>query len=126
MEQYGNEHYNVERVLRENINGHEYMRKRARALETWEEVIDEVYRTVDNVEPWMTGSIRGPSSAFCLLYRLFELKLTEEQVQETITSKDSVYIRAVRALSCAALLCKSLLHACAQTRTRTPGEPTTC
>lgn len=98
MEQYGNEHFNVERVLRENINGHEYMRKRARELETWEAVIDEMYRTVDRVEPWMSGSIKGPSSAFCLLYRLFELKLTEDQIQETITCPDNDYIRAVRLL----------------------------
>jgi pre-mRNA-splicing factor 38B len=98
MEQYGNEHYNVERVLRENINGHEYMRKTVRSMSTWDEVVDEIYRAVDHVEPWMSGNIRGPSSAFCLLYRLFELKLTEEQIQDTITCKDSVYIRAVRPL----------------------------
>jgi pre-mRNA-splicing factor 38B len=98
MEQYGNEHFNVERVLRENINGNEYVRKQARALETWEAVMDEMYRTVDHVEPWMSGSIqqRSASSSFCLLYRLFELKLTEEQIQGTITCKDSQYIRAVR------------------------------
>jgi pre-mRNA-splicing factor 38B len=99
MEQYGNEHFNIERVLRENINGHEYMRKRARSMTTWEEVVDEIYRAVDHVEPWMSGSIRGPSSAFCLLYRLFELKLTEEQIQETITWEDNPYIRAVCACS---------------------------
>jgi pre-mRNA-splicing factor 38B len=96
MQQYGNEWYNVERVLRENINNHEYMRRTAREMSSWEEVIDEIYQAVSHVEPWMSGNIRGPSSAFCLLYRLFELKLTEEQIQETITCKDSVYIRAVR------------------------------
>lgn len=96
MEQYGNEHYNVERVLRENINGHEYMRRTAREMNTWDEVVEEIYRTVDHVEPWMSGNVRGPSTAFCLLYRLFELKLTEDQVVETITCKDSPYIRAVR------------------------------
>lgn len=97
MEQYGNEHYNVERVLRENINGHEYMRRTAREMSTWDEVVEEIYRTVDHVEPWMSGNVRGPSTAFCLLYRLFEIKLTEDQVVETITCKDSPYIRAVRA-----------------------------
>lgn len=96
MEQYGNEHYNVERVLRENINGHEYMRRTAREMSTWDEVVEEIYRTVDHVEPWMSGNVRGPSTAFCLLYRLFEIKLTEDQVVDTITCKDSPYIRAVR------------------------------
>lgn len=51
---------------------------------------------VDYVEPWLAGNARGPSTAFCLLYRLFELKPTEEEVQATITHEDSVYIRAVR------------------------------
>ena len=99
MEQYGSDQFNIERVLRENINGHEYMRRTAREMSTWEEIVDEIYRAVEHVEPWMSGNIRGPSSAFCLLYRLFELKLTEEQIQETITCKDSVYIRAVRVVA---------------------------
>lgn len=96
MEQYGNEHFNVERVLRENINNHEYTRRTARELATWDAVIDEIYNTVNHVEPWMSGNVRGPSTAFCLLYRLFELKITEDQVHETISCKDSPYIRAVR------------------------------
>lgn len=105
MEQYGNEHYNVERVLRENINGHEYMRRTAREMSTWDEVVEEIYRTVDHVEPWMSGNVRGPSTAFCLLYRLFEIKLTEDQVVETITCKDSPYIRAVR--TCKPHVCRA-------------------
>lgn len=96
MEQYGNDNFNVERVLRENINGHEYVRRTARELATWEALIDEIYSAVDQVEPWMSGNVRGPSTAFCLLYRLFEMKITEDQLHETISCKDSPYIRAVR------------------------------
>lgn len=55
---------------------------------------------VDYVEPWLAGNARGPSTAFCLLYRLFELKPTEEEVQATITHEDSPYIRAVSAAVC--------------------------
>lgn len=51
---------------------------------------------VDYVEPWLAGNARGPSTAFCLLFRLFELKPTEEEVQQTINHEDSAYIRAVR------------------------------
>lgn len=47
------------------------------------------------MEPWLAGNARGPSTAFCLLYRLFELKPSEEEVQATINHEDSVYIRAV-------------------------------
>lgn len=95
MEQYGNDHFNVERVLRENIVDHEYMRRTARELRTWDAVVDEIYEVVTNVEPWMSGNVRGPSTAFCLLYRLFELKPTEEQVKDTIVCGDSPYIKAV-------------------------------
>jgi pre-mRNA-splicing factor 38B len=95
MEQYGTTHFNMERVLRENIVAHEYMRRNAREMKTWDEVVDEIYQAVDHVEPWMSGNVRGPSTAFCLLYRLFELKPTEEQIRDTITCKDSPYIRAV-------------------------------
>lgn len=51
---------------------------------------------VDYVEPWLAGNARGPSTAFCLLYKLCELKPTEEEVRATINHEDSVYIRAVR------------------------------
>lgn len=58
---------------------------------------DVVVLQVDYVEPWLAGNARGPSTAFCLLYRLFELKPTEEEVEATITHEDSPYIRAVGA-----------------------------
>jgi pre-mRNA-splicing factor 38B len=96
MEQYGNDNFNVERVLRENITAHEYMRKTAREMSSWDEVVGEIARAVSHVEPWMSGNVRGPSTAFCLLYRLFEIKLTEDEIHETITWKDSPYARAVR------------------------------
>lgn len=35
-------------------------------------IIDEIYNGVDHVEPWMSGNVRGASTAFCLLHRLFE------------------------------------------------------
>lgn len=111
MEQYGNDNFNVERVLRENINGHEYMRRTARELATWDAVIDEIFNTVDQVEPWMSGNVRGPSTAFCLLYRLFELKITEDQVHETISCKDSAYIRAVRKSRRLQVQCNTACHA---------------
>lgn len=64
------------------------------------------------MEPWLAGNARGPSTAFCLLYRLFELKPTEEEVQATITHEDSVYIRAVRgSLVWFTAVLQGLLHA---------------
>ena len=43
----------------------------------------------------MSGNARGASSAFCLLFRLAQLKPTEDQVQEMLDHGDSPYIRAV-------------------------------
>ena len=44
----------------------------------------------------MSGNARGPSTAFCILNRLFVLKLTPRQVRTMLQHEDSPYIRAVR------------------------------
>lgn len=96
MEQYGNStSYNFESVLRQNILNSDYFRNDCMKLTTWSELIDAVYEEVDFVEPWMGGNMRGPSTAFCLLTRLCQLKPTEAEVEQTITHQDSPYIRAV-------------------------------
>ncbi|GAX83496.1 hypothetical protein CEUSTIGMA_g10921.t1 [Chlamydomonas eustigma] len=96
MEQYGNATtFNVENVLRQNILSSEYYNKTCGELISWEDVVDEIYENVDHVEPWMSGNARGPSTAFCLLYRLFEMKLNVKQVKDLLDHKDSPYIRAV-------------------------------
>ncbi|CAI5997082.1 unnamed protein product [Closterium sp. NIES-64] len=84
----------MERVLSMNILASDYFRGLFR-LKTYHEVIDEIYYQVSHVEPWMTGNCRGPSTAFCLLYKFFTMKLTVKQVQGLITHADSPYIRAV-------------------------------
>lgn len=70
MEQYGNQTtYNIESVLHKNITGCEYYNKTCAKLENWTQVVDEIYETVSDVEPWMSGNARGASTAFCLLFR---------------------------------------------------------
>eukprot|EP00803_Ostreobium_quekettii_P010625 evm.model.scf_3618.1 EVM.evm.TU.scf_3618.1 scf_3618:3127-5458(-) len=96
MEQHGNKTtFNMENVLRQNIINSEYFRDTCMKLGSWEEIVDEIYYNVDHVEPWMSGNARGASTAFCLLYRLFMMKLTVRQVKELIMHNDSVYIRAI-------------------------------
>ncbi|GAB4814832.1 hypothetical protein N2152v2_001878 [Parachlorella kessleri] len=96
MEQYGNTStYNLETVLRENIIRSQYWEKTCIDLEGWQEVVDEIYYSVEHCEPWMSGNARGPSSAFCLLYRLGQLKPTPQQIRMMLDHKDSPYIRAV-------------------------------
>ncbi|CAB4042318.1 pre-mRNA-splicing factor 38B-like, partial [Paramuricea clavata] len=68
---------------------------------------------VDHLEPWergsrktsgqvgMCGGVRGVgaggiiSTAFCLLYKLFTLRLTRKQVNGLINHTDSPYIRGL-------------------------------
>ena len=44
----------------------------------------------------MSGNARGASSAFCLLFRLGQLKPSDEDVQKLLDHSDSPFIRAVR------------------------------
>ncbi|BBG92726.1 PRP38 family protein [Prunus dulcis] len=84
----------LEKVLCMNILSSDYFKELYR-LKTYHEVIDEIYNQVDHVEPWMTGNCRGPSTAFCLLYKFFTMKLTVKQMHGLLKHEDSPYIRAV-------------------------------
>lgn len=84
----------LEKVLCMNILSSDYFKELFR-LKTYHEVVDEIYNQVDHVEPWMTGNCRGPSTAFCLLYKFFTMKLTVKQMHGLLKHKDSPYIRAV-------------------------------
>ncbi|KAL3525057.1 hypothetical protein ACH5RR_013429 [Cinchona calisaya] len=84
----------LEKVLCMNILSSDYFRDLLR-LKTYHEVIDEIYNQVDHVEPWMTGNCRGPSTAFCLLYKFFTMKLTVKQMHGLLKHPDSPYIRAI-------------------------------
>ncbi|XP_062107698.1 pre-mRNA splicing factor SR-like 1 isoform X4 [Humulus lupulus] len=84
----------LEKVLCMNILSSDYFKELYR-LKTYHEVIDEIYNQVDHVEPWMTGNCRGPSTAFCLLYKFFTMKLTVKQMHGLLKHTDSPYIRAV-------------------------------
>ncbi|KAL6781571.1 hypothetical protein ACKKBF_B08550 [Auxenochlorella protothecoides x Auxenochlorella symbiontica] len=96
FEQYGNTStYNLENVLRQNILTSTYYQKTAVPIEQWQDLVDEIYYSVDHVEPWMSGNARGPSTAFNLLYRLGQLKPTPKELRMMLDHKDSPYIRAV-------------------------------
>ncbi|XP_039008715.1 pre-mRNA splicing factor SR-like 1 isoform X2 [Hibiscus syriacus] len=84
----------LEKVLCMNILSSDYFKELYR-LKTYHEVIDEIYNQVDHVEPWMSGNCRGPSTAFCLLYKFFTMKLTVKQMHGLLKHPDSPYIRAI-------------------------------
>ena len=86
--------YNMERVLRSNVLNSTYFTQLCK-VEDFMDLVDEIYNEVDHVEPWMSGNARGPSTAFCLLYRLFTMELDDRNINHLINHRDSPYIRAL-------------------------------
>ena len=92
---YGNSsNYNINNLLYNNIMENEYFRALFQ-LRTYHEVIDEIYRSADHVEPWQTGTARFPSSAFCLLVKFMLMKLTVKQMKGLLATKDCANVRAI-------------------------------
>eukprot|EP01135_Chromosphaera_perkinsii_P001587 Nk52_evm57s207 gene=Nk52_evmTU57s207 len=90
---------NLSPIIYNNIISCRYFKTDLFQLKTYHEVIDEIYNTVDFLEPNLPNTSQ-PSSAFCLLYKLFTLKLTEKQIRGLLSHPDSPYIRAVGFLYC--------------------------
>ncbi|XP_034234160.1 pre-mRNA-splicing factor 38B isoform X2 [Thrips palmi] len=104
---------NMNPLILTNIQSSHYFKVNLYELKTYHEVIDEIYYKVQHLEPWekgsrktagqtgMCGGVRGVgaggivSTAYCLLYKLFTLKLTRKQVNGLITHTDSPYIRGL-------------------------------
>ncbi|XP_012350476.1 pre-mRNA-splicing factor 38B isoform X1 [Apis florea] len=115
---WGNERtMNLNPLILTNIQSSHYFKVNLYELKTYHEVIDEIYYKVSHLEPWEKGSrktagqtgmcggrfmqVRGVgaggivSTAYCLLYKLFTLRLTRKQLNGLINHPDSPYIRAL-------------------------------
>ncbi|KAK0083720.1 hypothetical protein PV325_008318 [Microctonus aethiopoides] len=111
---WGNERtMNLNPLILTNILSSHYFKVNLYELKTYHEVIDEIYYKVSHLEPWekgsrktagqtgMCGGVRGVgaggivSTAYCLLYKLFTLRLTRKQLNGLINHPDSPYIRAL-------------------------------
>ncbi|CAF1180410.1 unnamed protein product [Adineta ricciae] len=104
---------NLNSLVLNNIMASQYFKNTLYEKKTYHEVVDEIYFQVKHLEPWekgsrktsgltgMCGGVRGVggggivSTAFCLLYKLYTLKLTRKQVISLTTHTDSTYIRAL-------------------------------
>ncbi|XP_034945276.1 pre-mRNA-splicing factor 38B isoform X2 [Chelonus insularis] len=104
---------NLNPLILTNILSSHYFKVNLYELKTYHEVIDEIYYKVSHLEPWekgsrktagqtgMCGGVRGVgaggivSTAYCLLYKLFTLRLTRKQLNGLINHPDSPYIRAL-------------------------------
>nr|XP_054770176.1 pre-mRNA-splicing factor 38B-like isoform X1 [Lytechinus pictus] len=114
LPQWGNQQsMNLNPLILTNIQSSPYFKNDLFKLKTYHEVIDEIYYKVSHLEPWergsrqtsgqigMCGGVRGVgaggivSSAYCLLYKLYTLKLTRKQLNGLLTHSDSSYIRAL-------------------------------
>ena len=104
---------NLNPMIHTNITQSPYFKTNLVELTTYHEVIDEIYYKVDHLEPWeknsrrmggqsgMCGGVRGVggggivSTAYCLLFKLYTLKLTRKQLQSLLDHPDSPYIRGL-------------------------------
>lgn len=106
---------NLNPLILTNIENSPYFIGRLAELKTYHELVDEIYYKVRHLEPWergsrasggrrqtgMCGGVRGVgvggiiSSAFCILYKLFTVRLTRKQVYGLLNHADSPYIRGI-------------------------------
>ncbi|KAK3713433.1 hypothetical protein QZH41_012468 [Actinostola sp. cb2023] len=111
---WGNERtMNLNNMVLTNVLQSPYFKNQLYQLKTYHEVVDEIYYKVDHLEPWekgsrktsgqvgMCGGVRGVgaggivSTAYCILFKLFTLRLTRKQLNGLITHVDSAYIRSL-------------------------------
>ncbi|RKP38641.1 PRP38 family-domain-containing protein [Dimargaris cristalligena] len=89
LETTGNETtMNLNNIVYQNIQSSPYF-KSLYEFKTYHEIIDEVY----NRDPFLKGTTA--SSAFCLLYKLWTLRLTVKQINGLLNHPDSPYIRGL-------------------------------
>ncbi|KAJ1981477.1 hypothetical protein H4R35_000690 [Dimargaris xerosporica] len=92
LETWGNETtMNLNNIVYQNIHSSPYFK--SLALKTYHEVVDEIYYKVDCLDPFVKGTMA--SSAFCLLFKLWTLRLTVKQVNGLLKHTDSPYIRGL-------------------------------
>jgi len=87
------EKMNLSALIYNNILGSTYF-KGLYKLKTYHEIVDEIYYSVEHLEPFMPNS-KMASQAWCLMYKCFTIKLTKKQVTGMLDHADSPYIRAI-------------------------------
>ena len=90
-----NDSYNFHNILWQHLRSSYYFRGLYKTT-TFSGVVDKIYYDVEHCEPMMPSS-RGPAASpcFCLVYKLFLMRLTDREVETLLTHGDSPFIRAV-------------------------------
>ncbi|CAG0915818.1 unnamed protein product [Notodromas monacha] len=104
---------NLNALILNNIQSSHYFKVDLYSKKTYHEVILEMYHHVKHLEPWekgsrktagqtgMCGGVRGVgaggivSTAFCVLYKLYTLKLTRKQLNGLLNYEDAPHVRAM-------------------------------
>ncbi|CAD5234706.1 unnamed protein product [Bursaphelenchus xylophilus] len=104
---------NLNTLLLENVVQSAYYKNVLTELTNFQQVVDQILHKVTHLEPWergtrktfgmggMCGGVRGVgaggviSTCFCVLYKLFALKLTRKQLVSMINSTQSIMMRGV-------------------------------
>ncbi|KAF8381113.1 hypothetical protein PRIPAC_70255, partial [Pristionchus pacificus] len=104
---------NLNGLVLENVLQCTYYKQVLAECSTYQQIVDEIYMHVRHLEPWekgtrkvqgmtgMCGGVRGVgaggviSSAFCLLYKLFNIRITRKQLVSMINSNQSAYLRGM-------------------------------
>jgi len=87
---------NLPEALYINIQSNSYFKDLMR-LKTYHEVLSEIRREVKNLEPRIKGR-QMPSTAWCLLFKLYTLKLTEKQLGDMLDNETNPCIRGLAML----------------------------
>lgn len=87
--------FNLNPMLLQNISKSPYFLKTCNKVRDWTSLVDEIYFEVKHMDPWTQGAAKSPSTAFCLLLRLFTIRCSEKQMKLMLDHVDSPYIRCI-------------------------------
>ncbi|CAL2044164.1 unnamed protein product [Caenorhabditis brenneri] len=104
---------NLNTLVLENIRESYYYKNNLVEIDSFQTLVEQIFYQVKHLEPWekgtrrlqgmtgMCGGVRGVgaggvvSSAYCLLFRLFNLRISRKQLISMLNSRQSVYIRGI-------------------------------
>lgn len=72
--------------------------KTVMGMETFEQVVDELFQYADGVEPYAMANLQAPSCLFVCVYRLFAMGLEVVQLRQLLESNDSPFVRCAGVL----------------------------
>eukprot|EP00002_Diphylleia_rotans_P020975 TRINITY_DN407_c0_g1_i13.p1 TRINITY_DN407_c0_g1~~TRINITY_DN407_c0_g1_i13.p1 ORF type:complete len:321 (-),score=65.06 TRINITY_DN407_c0_g1_i13:1124-2086(-) len=88
LEVHGNDNMNLNHIIISNIKSSDYF-KSLYDYPTYDQVIQLIAENVTYLNPWVPKT-QFPSSAFCLLYKLFTLRLTVKQMKAILNHKTAM------------------------------------